>query len=221
MAVTDVSTGRGSLDLQEAAGRIWGQRDGASLDMFDFFTEVRTLLLSHSHADSSTGGQLDWDNIFSDAVHSHGSNAEGGTLTGSTALVANSVTGTQVSEAMSRHSHGVYIGDIAATSTIPIFHAPSTVTIQEVTVGVIDTIEVSNTDYWQFQIANMTSSTDLLSLATDTIGVAITEDVARALGPDQNLTLSTDDVLELQITKAASADQLDCLYIQVRYAVTL
>jgi len=34
----------------------------------------------HSHASDSQGGQLDWDNIWSDAVHSHESAAEGGLI---------------------------------------------------------------------------------------------------------------------------------------------
>jgi hypothetical protein len=34
----------------------------------------------HSHAGSAQGGQLDWDNIFSDAEHSHESSAEGSIL---------------------------------------------------------------------------------------------------------------------------------------------
>lgn len=35
---------------------------------------------THTHEGAGEGGQLDWDSIFSDAVHSHQSNAEGGTL---------------------------------------------------------------------------------------------------------------------------------------------
>lgn len=34
----------------------------------------------HTHAGAGQGNQLDWDAIFSDAVHSHQSNPEGGTL---------------------------------------------------------------------------------------------------------------------------------------------
>lgn len=35
----------------------------------------------HTHASSGEGGQLDWDNVWSDAVHDHTSDAEGGILT--------------------------------------------------------------------------------------------------------------------------------------------
>ena len=34
----------------------------------------------HTHANDARGGQIDWDQVWSDAVHSHQSNAEGGTL---------------------------------------------------------------------------------------------------------------------------------------------
>ncbi|MBU2572385.1 MAG: hypothetical protein KJ725_20590, partial [Gammaproteobacteria bacterium] len=38
-------------------------------------------IVDHTHSSTSgQGGQLDWDDVFSDAVHSHASNAEGGTL---------------------------------------------------------------------------------------------------------------------------------------------
>ncbi len=34
----------------------------------------------HTHASNAEGGKLDWDDIWTDAVHSHASNAEGGQL---------------------------------------------------------------------------------------------------------------------------------------------
>jgi len=36
--------------------------------------------LVHTHASASSGGQLDWDNVWSDAVHTHGTDTEGGQL---------------------------------------------------------------------------------------------------------------------------------------------
>ena len=42
---------------------------------------------AHVHsATAGEGGQLDWDDVWSDAVHTHGSDAEGGILTWTTAL---------------------------------------------------------------------------------------------------------------------------------------
>lgn len=37
-------------------------------------------LPAHTHAGAGQGGQLDWDDVWGDAVHDHTSNAEGGTL---------------------------------------------------------------------------------------------------------------------------------------------
>jgi len=38
-------------------------------------------IVDHTHSSvSGQGGQLDWDNVWSDAVHTHQSNAEGGTI---------------------------------------------------------------------------------------------------------------------------------------------
>jgi hypothetical protein len=46
-------------------------------------------LLVHKHSDPDDGGQLDWDICWADAVHSHSSNAEGGSALGPvTALTA-------------------------------------------------------------------------------------------------------------------------------------
>ena len=41
---------------------------------------------THTHADNTEGGQLDWDDVWADAVHTHQSNAEGGTLDHGAAL---------------------------------------------------------------------------------------------------------------------------------------
>ena len=51
-------------------------------DVYDSGSQALKMVISiaHTHAGASSGGQLDWDNIWSDAVHSHGTNTEGGTL---------------------------------------------------------------------------------------------------------------------------------------------
>lgn len=53
-------------DSGEATGLLWGAAPAAGV---------------HDHADDPGGGQLDWDDIWSDAVHSHQSDAEGSVLT--------------------------------------------------------------------------------------------------------------------------------------------
>lgn len=52
-------------------------------DVWDSANHALKMVISMVHTHSATtgqGGQLDWDNIWSDAVHSHQSDAEGGTL---------------------------------------------------------------------------------------------------------------------------------------------
>lgn len=43
----------------------------------------------HSHADDAEGSQLDWDDVWADAVHSHKTNAEGGILVAGVAVYNN------------------------------------------------------------------------------------------------------------------------------------
>mgnify|MGYP001562941878 CR=1 FL=1 len=52
-------------------------------DVWDTANHALKMVISMVHTHSATagqGGQLDWDDIWSDAVHSHQSNAEGSTL---------------------------------------------------------------------------------------------------------------------------------------------
>lgn len=47
--------------------------EGGQLDWDDIWIDA-----VHTHANAAEGGQLDWDNIWTDAVHDHSSAAEGG-----------------------------------------------------------------------------------------------------------------------------------------------
>jgi hypothetical protein len=49
--------------------------DGGQLDWDNIWSDA-----VHSHSAAGEGGTLDWDNVWSDAVHDHSSAAEGGTL---------------------------------------------------------------------------------------------------------------------------------------------
>jgi hypothetical protein len=49
--------------------------DGAKLDWDDIWSDA-----VHSHASAAEGGTLDWDNVWADAVHTHANDAEGGTI---------------------------------------------------------------------------------------------------------------------------------------------
>lgn len=75
------------------------------------------------------------------------------------------------------------------------------------------------TDFWTFQVRNLTASVNLLAAAKSTNGAAITADTQYALGLDQNLTLAAGAVLQFQATKAASAGNLQELAIALKYTI--
>jgi len=71
------------------------------------------------------------------------------------------------------------------------------------------------------QIANLTQIDNMLSTVDNTnYDTAITADVAVEISPDQNQYLRDDDVLELQLTKVASASNLSNLVVQVEALIT-
>lgn len=49
--------------------------------------DAQIAVTTHAHAAAGSGGQLDWDDIWSDAVHTHQSDAEGGDVPPSGAIV--------------------------------------------------------------------------------------------------------------------------------------
>lgn len=75
-------------------------------------------------------------------------------------------------------------------------------------------------DFWQFQLRNLTQANDLLATAKSTwIGSADdpVEDVPYSIPPDQNLVIATGDVLEFQATKNGAAAALTETCVQVVY----
>lgn len=56
--------------------------DGGQLDWDDVWTDA-----VHTHANAAEGGQLDWDNVWADAIHLHTNAAEGGQLDHGAAMV--------------------------------------------------------------------------------------------------------------------------------------
>lgn len=83
------------IKLADASGdsklliRDSGDADVATIDSDG---NITGLLPGHAHAGvAGDGGQLDWDNIWSDAVHTHVSAAEGGQLSGD--VIADDISG--------------------------------------------------------------------------------------------------------------------------------
>lgn len=72
---------------------------------------------------------------------------------------------------------------------------------------------------WTFNVRNLTASVNLRSAAKSTNGAAITADTAYALGLDQNLSPTSADVLQLQMTKTGSPNPLTEAVAVLRYTL--
>ena len=121
-------------------------------------------------------------------------------------------------------TQGMYIGDISASKNVHILICPP-VEVQVKTVSLlVDTaIAANDTNYWSAQLINLTQDDTLLvavKTSKATGGTAFTADTPWDMTPDQNQYLRPNDVLELQLAKAASASTLSNLVIQVEYIVT-
>lgn len=113
------------------------------------------------------------------------------------------------------------LGAISASGNYFLMVAPSDCKIVKVKLLVDTAIAVDTSNYWQAQLANLTQIDDLLSTSDDlNYDTAISADTPVTLTPDQNTYLRDGDVLELQLTKNASADNLSGLYVVVEYVVT-
>lgn len=115
----------------------------------------------------------------------------------------------------------VPIGTLSATDN-KYLHicGPGTTTISDVLIVSETGVTSDVTNYWTFQVRNVTAAVNLRSAAKSTNGAAITADTVYALGLDQNLTPASGDVLQLQATKNASAGNLTELLAVVRLTVT-
>ncbi len=113
------------------------------------------------------------------------------------------------------------LGDISASGNYYLLTAEADIRIIDMTLVVDTDIALSGTNYWDVQLVNLTMNDNLLATA-DTYNktVAIMGDTAKVITMDQNRNVREDSVLELQLTKNASADNLSGLYVSVKYVVT-
>lgn len=157
----------------------------------------------------------------------------GGTLTGNlsfggtakcTSLAVGSASGDSITYGQVQaivQSFAVPLGDISATNNKYIFvGGPGTTVINDV--GIVSELGVASnaTDYWTFQVRNVTAALDLRSAVKSTDGAAITADTYYALGLGQNLTPAASAVLRLQMVKAGSPNTLTDAVAIVRYTIT-
>lgn len=101
------SAQEGTLLWNSADNVLYANNDGSTA-----WTAIFGAGAAHTHASASTGGQLDWDNIWTDAVHTHDSAAEGGT-------VAHSATTGQTANDHHAQAHG-HADHTNRTRTFPI-----------------------------------------------------------------------------------------------------
>lgn len=157
----------------------------------------------------------------------------GGTMTGSlsfggTVKVTNLANGTASGDAVNKgqvdarvHTVAVPIGTISSTDNkyLWIVSGSSTITVVDVLVVSELGVASSGTDYWTFQVRNITAAADLRAAVKSTNGSAITADTAYALGLDQNLTPSAAAVLQLQMVKAGAPNALTETLAVLRYTL--
>lgn len=115
-------------------------------------------------------------------------------------------------------TYTVNLGDISASTNFYIMINRGRIKITNVRLTV-DTLTTSNaTDHWQIQVANKTATLNLRSAVFDTNGSDFAAFTPKDLALNQNQTITTDlSVIELQLTKFASATALSNLAVTVEY----
>ncbi len=92
-----------------------------------------------------------------------------------------------------------------------VFVAPYDCQIDQVQIVSDTAVAASDTNYYAFQVQNLTQAEALLAsgqTTQSTGGTAITADTAYTLDPDQNQVIDDGDVIELQITETGVATDL-------------
>jgi hypothetical protein len=133
-------------------------------------------------------------------------------------IQAGGVTGSLLSAAAATKSIEIPLGDISATTSFSVVLPDVAATVSKITFATKTAISTSDTDYWTFGIVNKeaggsgtTKIVDAAAAANSTKatgGSAITGYVKRNLtlsGTPANLVTAAEDVLEVTVTKAASA----------------
>ena len=99
-----------------------------------------------------------------------------------------------------------------------VFVAPYDCKIDQVSVVSDTAVAANDTNYYSFQVQNLTQAESLLASAKTTQatgGTAITADAAYDLGPDQNTVIDDGDVIELQVTETGVATDLTAAEVLV------
>lgn len=116
---------------------------------------------------------------------------------------------------------GTYLGSVSATDEWFTFVVPANCTIVAAKFVTETAIATDGTNFWQFQIRNLTAAVNLAATAKSTATTAITADTQYDLGLDQNLTPSANAVLELQVTKNAAATTMVACALFLQYKISV
>ena len=122
----------------------------------------------------------------------------------------------EIAERALKKASVVSVSGWNGTTNRYIFVAPYDCCIDQVSIVSDTAVTASDTNYYSFQVQNLTASLALLSGAQTTKttgGTAITADAPYAVAPDQNQVVSDGDVLELQITETGTATDLTAAQI--------
>jgi hypothetical protein len=104
-----------------------------------------------------------------------------------------------------------------------IFVAPYDCRVDQVSIVSSTGVPANDTNYYGFQVQNLTASAALLASAKTTQatgGEAVTADVPYELSPDQNQVVSDGDVLELQVTENGTGTDLTAAQVIVAVEYT-
>lgn len=138
------------------------------------------------------------------------------------AISAGVITGAKLTTPANTRIAQMYLADLSATETQYIFVAPAACTITEINIVVETTITANDTNYWTVQIRNLTGSNNLLATAQNTKaagGGTMTADAVWGITPDQNATIASGAVIELQATKFSSGSNWVRAIVTVEYTV--
>lgn len=156
----------------------------------------------------------------------------GGTMTGALNMGSQKITslasGTASGDAVNRgqldtvpQCFSLHLGTISAADEKMLLIVPANTTILGVSIANENGVASDAGNYWTFQVRNLTAAVDLRSSAKSTNGAAITADTPYDLGLNQNLTPATAAVLELQMAKAGSPNNLQELVVTVYFRTAL
>lgn len=98
------------------------------------------------------------------------------------------------------------------------FVAPYDCKIDQVSIVSDIGVAASDTNFYSFQVQNLTQSESLLTsqkTTQSTGGTAVTADAPYALNPDQNQVVSDGDLIEIQITETGIATDVSAAEVLV------